>query len=110
MTEKLLIKHAVGGRTFVDSSKEPADYRLELSEQGWKLILNREYDATIEEICRWKDELNLFLFQKEEGEPEKKIWFYVEQGAVSYDQEQQQLTIVGSSRIEYVPERFGDLA
>ncbi|WP_400162687.1 hypothetical protein ACAF76_004380 [Brevibacillus sp. TJ4] len=109
LQERLLIKHAVGGRTFIDTSIEPADYRLEQSEHGWKLVLHRNYDEIMAEICKWKDELNLFLFLREEGEPEKKIWFYVEQGAVSYDSEQQRLTIVGTSRIEYVPERFGEM-
>lgn len=106
MKETLLVKHAVGGRTFIDSSKQDVDYRVERGEAGWLFRLNVPFDAVVEEILQWKDELNVFLFHEAEGELTKKTWFYVKDNPVQYDPENGCLTIMAEAQIEYVPERF----
>lgn len=106
MKETLLVKHAVGGRAFIDSSKQDVDYRVDKVETGWMFRLNVPFDAVVEDILNWKNELNVFLFHESEGEPTKKTWFYVKDNPVHYDHESQCLTIVAEAHIEYVPERF----
>ncbi|MED4781505.1 hypothetical protein [Brevibacillus choshinensis] len=106
MKETLLVKHAVGGRTLIDSSKLDVVYRVEKVEAGWLFSLNVPFDAVVEDILNWKDELNVFLFHESEGEPTKKTWFYVKDNPVKYDLEKHCLTIVAEAHIEYVPERF----
>jgi len=107
MKETLLIKHAVGGRTFLDSHKQACEYRVEETKTGWKVQVKKTFDANIAEILKWKDELNLFLFQEEPGKPILKIWFYVHSGPVTYDHEAGELTVVADSRIAYIPDSFG---
>ncbi|MCM3081709.1 hypothetical protein [Brevibacillus invocatus] len=109
MKETLLIKHAVGGRTFLDTDKQPVAYQWEQSGTGWRLIVHKLSKASIEQILTWKDELNLFLFQQVPGEPMKKIWFYIKEGQVMYDEAKEELTIEADSRIEYIPDTFGSL-
>ncbi|MBY0051008.1 hypothetical protein P4U99_26140 [Brevibacillus agri] len=110
MKETLLVKHAVGGRTFVDSSRQAVAYQVQQAGEGWKFVLSGVPVAVLEEILKWKDELNVFLFQEEAGQPVKKIWFYVKDGPVTYDAAAEQLTIAAESRIEYVPDKFGSSA
>ncbi len=106
MKETLLVKHAVGGRTFIDSSKHDVAYLLEKAGTGWLFRIDVPFDAVVEEILQWKEELNVFLFQEAEGEPTKKIWFYVKDNPVEYDHVNHCLTITAEANIEYVPERF----
>jgi len=106
MKETLLVKHAVGGRTFIDTSRGNVEYRVERGETGWKFALYLPFDAAVEEVLKWKDELNVFLFHEWEGEPTKKTWFYVKDNPVEYDHASQCLTITAETCIEYVPDRF----
>jgi hypothetical protein len=103
MQETLMMKHAVGGRIFIDSSKQTVEYVWEPSEAGWKFVVNTPMNGEIEELLRLKTELNVFVFQQVEGQPMKKIWFYVHEGPVTYDADQAQLTVYARSRIEYFP-------
>lgn len=106
MKETLLVKHAVGGRTFIDTSKHSVEYKLEGAGEGWRFILNTPLDSNIEEILKWKSELNVFVFHEFDDQPTKKVWYYVKDGPVAYDPQNEQLTIVAASRIEYVPDLF----
>ncbi|MFF2481176.1 hypothetical protein [Paenibacillus sp. NPDC058071] len=109
MIETLLIKHAVGGRTFVDSGKEPVAYLAQANGDVWTFAIEVTYGQTIEELLKWRKELNVFLFQTDEtGErPVTKIWFYVNEDTVRYDLSGQRLTFEAKSRIVYVPDSFG---
>lgn len=106
MKETLLVKHAVGGRTFIDTGKEAVAYELEPAGEGFRFRITGLQGALVEEIMKWKDELNVFLFQDEPGQPTKKIWFYVKDGPVTYDAASSQVTIIAKSRIEYIPDHF----
>ena len=107
MKETLLIKHAVGGRTFIDTGKQPREYRVESDGASFKFTVKAPMDRSMEELLEWKQELNVFLFQEFDDRPTKKIWFYVNDGSVHYNAEREQLTIVAQSSIEYVPDLFG---
>lgn len=105
MKGRLLIKHAVGGRTFVDSAKTGTAFEAkERGDGGWT------FDAAVDaaaaaEIVRWREELNVFVFE-EDREPVVKHWFYAEPGSVSYDAASGRLKLEASSRIEYVPDTY----
>jgi len=107
MKETLLVKHAVGGRTFIDSGKHPVPYEVKEKNGGWTFTVEMPMNGQIGEILRWKNELNVFLFTEIEGEPTRKSWFYVADGPVEYDEQRERLTIQARSRIDYVPELFG---
>ncbi|ALS22933.1 MULTISPECIES: hypothetical protein [Paenibacillus] len=106
MKETLLVKHAVGGRTFIDTGKQSVEYKLEQSGDNYKFTLSVPPDSNVEEILRWKSELNVFVFYESDDQPTKKVWFYVKDGPVAYDPQNKQLTIVAQSKIEYVPDLF----
>ncbi|WP_248925339.1 hypothetical protein [Paenibacillus hamazuiensis] len=99
---QLLIKHAVGGRTFIDSKKDPVPYSVEASPEGWMFTVQTTWNDDVREIIRLKDELNVFIFEETERGT-KKTWYYVKDGRVSYDGTSGKLTLFAGSRIEYFP-------
>jgi hypothetical protein len=106
MKETFLVKHAVGGRTFIDTGKTPLNYEVEPQGTGWKLTVDIGMDEQVQEILNWKDELNVFIFEEFEDQPTRKNWFYVNEGPVEYDAKLERLTIIAQSKIEYVPDAF----
>ncbi|MFD2670166.1 hypothetical protein [Marinicrinis sediminis] len=112
MKETLLVKHAIGGRTFLDSDRDGFPYELRQEGDRWHLSIRigdstQIEDAQVEELLVWKSELNVFLFQEDSDQPVQKRWFYVEKDAVHYDAEQQILVIEAASSISYTPDTFG---
>ncbi|WP_261304962.1 hypothetical protein [Paenibacillus andongensis] len=107
MKEALVVRHSVGGRTFIHTEQQPMEYSVTRMDQGWRIALILTQDVDIQEILRWKQELNVFLFREYEDQPTHKIWFYVKEGPVTYDVQLKQLTIFAESRIEYIPNEFG---
>ncbi|WP_082651731.1 pirin family protein [Gorillibacterium timonense] len=106
-SEKLLIKHAVGGRTFLDSSKNPSiRYKVEPEGEGWLFLVEGAPSEAIEQIVEWREELNVFIFRDDLDRPTEKCWYYVQNGPVHDDQPSGQLTIHAKSRIEYIPDEF----
>lgn len=106
MKEVLLLKHAVGGRTFYHTGQQPLPYQVTPAGPGWTITLDAPLDADMQELLQWKQELNVFVFQEFDDHTTKKIWFYVDGDQVSYDVGTGQLTIHAASRIEYVPTEF----
>lgn len=106
MKQTFLIKHAVGGRTFIDSSKQDIRYEVSPQGEGWLFTVDVPHSDTVEEILALKDELNVFIFREYKDKPTLKIWYYVENGTVRYDEEQGRLTIAASSCIEYYPHEY----
>lgn len=107
MRETFIVKHAVGGKIYIDTGKRPADYKLEqTADGGWRFTVKMPDGEAVEEILRLRQELNVFVFREEEGEPTVKTWFYVGDGPVAYDPAAQELTIAAASRIEYVPDTY----
>ncbi|MCC2684067.1 MAG: hypothetical protein K0R75_966 [Paenibacillaceae bacterium] len=109
--ETLLIKHAVGGRTFIDTAKTPISYKAETvhamnGQKGCKFVVDNVPDELGREILVWKEELNVFLFRDYENAPTRKLWFYVLNGPVEYDAANRRLSIMAQSSIEYVPDHF----
>lgn len=102
---RLLIKHAVGGRTFIDSSKTPMIYELVEKENAWRIDVQIEPSPMLNEILKWHNELNVFLFQ-ESIQPVKKIWFYVKADGVEYDRASHVLSIKADRRLEYIPDEY----
>ncbi|CAG7644469.1 hypothetical protein PAESOLCIP111_04712 [Paenibacillus solanacearum] len=109
MKETLLIKHAVGGRTFIDTGKQPVEYRVESDGTSFQFTVKAPPDRTMEELLEWKQELNVFLFREFDDRPTAKIWFYVKDDSVHYDPERELLIIEAQSSIEYVPDLFGGM-
>ncbi|MDD9266850.1 hypothetical protein ACFPES_07365 [Paenibacillus sp. GCM10023248] len=105
MKEQFLVKHAVGGRAFIDTAKQPVDYTWKQVGDQWIFTVKAEKEQ-VAELLKWKDELNVFIFQAFENQPTRKVWFYVGDDAVRYSEEQGELTIVAVSQIAYVPEQF----
>lgn len=107
MKEQFLVKHAVGGRTFLDTNQTPVPYTCKQEGDAWVFAVELPRNEAVEDILRWKEELNVFLFRTYADQPTKKIWFYVKDGPVDYDDAAGQLRITAQSRIEYVPDSFG---
>jgi hypothetical protein len=100
------VKHAVGGRMFIDSNKQDVPYTLVPQGDGWRFTVNVPWSAVIEELLAHKEELNVFVFKEYDDQPTLKTWYYVKDGPVEYDAGQSSLTIVADSRIEYYPHEF----
>jgi hypothetical protein len=105
MKEVLLVKHAVGGRTFIHTGNNPLVYSVTNQGEGWRFTIKTGLNENVQEILKWKKELNVFLFQDFDDQPTKKIWFYTK-GLVDYNEQAQELSIEAESKIEYVPDEF----
>lgn len=106
MKQTFLVKHAVGGRMFIDSSKQNVPYTLVPEKEGWKFTVQVPWSEAIEELLALKTELNVFVFQEFEDKPTLKTWYYVNKGPVEYNSEHTSLIIVADSRIEYYPHLY----
>lgn len=109
MKETFVVKHAVGGKIFIDTGKRAVPYKLEeKADGGYRFTVSTPRGPEIEELLKLAHELNVFVFRdySEENEPTVKTWFYVNEGPVAYDDEKQELTIEAQSKIEYVPDRY----
>ncbi|MCI3926877.1 hypothetical protein MO973_42570 [Paenibacillus sp. TRM 82003] len=105
MEGRLLIKHAVGGRTFLDSAKTGTAFAAaEREDGGWAFETIASAEVA-KEILRWREELNVFVFE-EKRDPVVKHWFYAEPVSVAYDEATGTLRLGASSRIEYVPDTY----
>jgi hypothetical protein len=104
---RLLVKHAVGGRTFIDSARTPVHYELIEAGTGWCLdvTIPDELQDPLQELLRWRHELNVFLFE-EFLQPVKKHWFYVLDNGVHYNDESRRLRIRIHHRLEYIPDTY----
>lgn len=106
MKETFIIKHAVGGKIYLDTSKRALDYRIVPAGEGWHIAVQVPFGDEIREILDVKKELNVFLFREYDDRPTLKTWYYVSDGPVDYDEERGILTITAASSIEYVPDHF----
>lgn len=106
MKQTFLVKHAVGGRMFIDSNSQDVPYTIVSYGEGWRFSVNVPWSGKIEELLACKDELNVFVFQEFDDQPTLKTWYYVKDGPVEYDTDKSSLTIVAASRIEYYPHQY----
>lgn len=106
MKQTLLVKHAVGGRMFIDSNKQAVPYTVVPHGDGWKFTVSVPWSGAIEELLACKNELNVFIFREYDDQPTLKTWYYVKNGPVEYDSDQASLTIIADSRIEYYPHLY----
>lgn len=106
MNETLLIKHAVSGKVYVDTRKQPVPYDVSAADSGWRFRVTLADGEPVRHLLRHKTELNLFLFHEPENGPVRKTWYYVKDGPVDYDARQSLLSIRAGSRIEYLPDDY----
>lgn len=105
--ERILVKHAVTGRMFVNSGADDVIYELERSENGSAVLTIRGISPWLaEEILGVQRELNVFHFEEPPGLPPVKHWFYVGEHDVSYDEASSTLTIRAGSAITYKPDEY----
>jgi hypothetical protein len=100
------VKHAVGGRMFLDTNKEAVPYTLTPQGEGWLFTVHVPWSEKIAELLAHKQELNVFIFKEFEDQPTLKTWYYIKDGPVEYDSDQESLTITADSRIEYYPHEY----
>lgn len=106
MKETFLVKHAVGGRAFIDTGKHPVPYTYEQQGEQWVFRVQIDQPERIAELLKWKNELNVFVFQEFENEPTRKLWFYVGDDSVQFAEDKGELTILATSHITYIPDQF----
>lgn len=110
MADRLLIKHAIGGRTFADSAKQEIGYELERRGDGWRFAVRMPTgaaaDADVQELLRLKNELNVFVFRTLDDGRAEKTWYYTGDGDISYDGSSRELTIEAGREIRYLPSDY----
>lgn len=106
MIQTLLVKHAVSGRIFIDSSQETVEYEVMPNGEGWLLSIAIPWQSKLEELMLVKEELNVFIFYQAPNEPTLKTWYYVKEGPVQYDHLHSRLLIHTQSKIEYYPHEY----
>ncbi|MGG1634628.1 hypothetical protein [Paenibacillus sp. NRS-1760] len=106
MKQTFLVKHAVGGRMFIDSNKLEVPYTLVPQGEGWRFTVSVPWSESIEELLAHKAELNVFVFQEFDDKPTLKTWYYIKDGPVEYNADENSLTIVADSHIAYYPHEY----
>ncbi|MGO4545252.1 hypothetical protein AB4Z29_10660 [Paenibacillus sp. 2TAB23] len=106
MKQTFQVKHAIGGRMFIDSNKHGVPYTQEAQGQGWRFTAHVPDGPMLQEVLAHKHELNVFIFQEYEDQPTLKTWYYIKDGQVEYDADKGILTIIADSRIEYYPHEY----
>jgi len=105
MPERVLVKHSVTGRMFVNST-EGLTYSFD---KKGDLTLITIYGVSADKgaaVVEHKSELNVFRFEEPEAGPIIKHWYYVGENPVSYDEAEQCLTLSVQSEIEYRPDQY----
>ncbi|WP_054025547.1 hypothetical protein [Bacillus sp. FJAT-28004] len=106
MKQTFLVKHAVGGRMFIDSNKQEVPYTLVPQGEGWRFTVSVPWSEVIEDLLAHKTELNVFVFHEFDDQPTLKTWYYVKDGPVEYDADENSLTIFADSHIAYYPHEY----
>jgi hypothetical protein len=107
MGETLIIKHAVGGKVFIDTAKHPLPYEVDEKTDGsCRITVRTEWNELVEELLELRRELNMFLFREYKDRPTVKTWYYVSEGPVEYNKEKRELSVTAASKIEYVPDDY----
>ncbi|RXT15408.1 hypothetical protein [Ammoniphilus sp. CFH 90114] len=97
--EHMYIRHTVGGRLFLDTKKHNVNYSLQFLDEKWAITIHILDRRMAEAIVDHRDELNIFVVT--EGQTSQKSWYYTRYGNVKYDQENQELTIIADSKMDY---------
>lgn len=107
MKETVMVKHAVTGRELLNNNKHSFTYEFAtLPEGGFRMTFHHAPEEIVEDIIRLQNELNLFRFELPEDAPQIKHWYYVKEGGVHYQADQQQLIIEAASEIVYLPSEY----
>ncbi|MDO3408326.1 hypothetical protein QWJ34_00945 [Saccharibacillus sp. CPCC 101409] len=105
--DRILVKHAVTGRMFVNSGADDVTYTLERSAEGGAILSIRGIPPWLAEDIRGvRRELNVFHFEEPPGLPPVKHWFYVGEKDVVYDEASSTLTIETGAEITYKPDEY----
>ncbi|WP_172198495.1 hypothetical protein [Saccharibacillus qingshengii] len=106
--DRILVKHAVTGRMFVNSGVDDVTYTLErLEENGAAVLEIRGISPwAAEDIRSVQRELNVFHFEEPPGQPPVKHWFYVGEHDVVYNEATSTLTIRTGAEITYKPDEY----
>ncbi|SDW09511.1 hypothetical protein [Paenibacillus sp. CF384] len=107
---RFLIKHAIGGRTFVDTQDNPhIQFEVKDQDTGRKQItvyIPMEMEMEIHELLKWRQELNVFIFDELENGLQQKTWYYSGDGDLHYNETDRVLSISSSRDIRYLPSNF----
>ncbi|ANE45546.1 hypothetical protein SY83_03610 [Paenibacillus swuensis] len=105
MKKKLLIKH-VTGRMLFNTLSAGVSFDVEMAVEGW-IFTVQQVPADVADLVRgYKDELNLFYMEEENGVQYNKCWYYGRRTPdVRYDKADQVLTIGVDSRKAYTNEK-----
>jgi len=106
--ERILVKHAVTGRMFINSGTDDVTYELERSGEDGSCVLSIRGIAPwlAEDIRGVQRELNVFHFEEPPGTPPIKHWFYVGEHDVVYEEATSTLTIRTGAEITYKPDEY----
>ncbi|AIQ11539.1 hypothetical protein [Paenibacillus durus] len=103
--ERVLVKHAVSGRTLL-SSTDGLTYAFDRAGGLTRLTICGVSTDKGSEVLTLKAELNVFRFEEPEGGPVIKHWYYVGDNPVEYDEASGCLVVTAQSEIEYRPDQY----
>lgn len=103
--ERVLVKHAVTGRTLL-SSEYGLAYNFEQNGGLTRLTIRGVTPDQGRQVLELKSELNVFRFEEPEGAPVVKHWYYVGDNPVEYDESTGSLTVTVEREIEYRPDQY----
>jgi hypothetical protein len=104
VVQNMYIRNVFGGKSLLDASEDNVQYKIQPFSGGWRFNMVIQDKLKANEILKCKDQLNIFVTEKQGDKVLRKWWYYSKDGRVDYNEEDNLLTILADSKMEYTPE------
>jgi hypothetical protein len=101
--QDLYIRNVFGGKALLEANKSGLsfDIRHVPESDGWHIKLHVEDVRIAEQVLNCKEELNVFVVEQREGEPQRKWWYPPAAETVRYDENTRELSFFAGKRLSY---------
>jgi hypothetical protein len=99
----MYIRNVFGGKSLLDAKRDNVQYEIQPVPGGWCFKIAIQDKLTLNEILKFKSELNIFVTEEQQGEPLQKWWYYPKDGRVEYSEQDKLLSIFSESKLAYTP-------
>jgi hypothetical protein len=99
--QNMYIRNVFGGKSLLDAKRDNLQYEIQAVPGGWSFKITIQDKLIVNEIVKFKSELNIFVTEEQQGKPIQKWWYYPRDGRVEYNEQDKLLTIFTDSKLAY---------
>jgi hypothetical protein len=101
--QNMYIRNVFGGKSLLDAKRDNVHYEIESVPGGWSFKIAIQDKLMINEILKFKSDLNIFVTIEQQDKPHQKWWYYPKDGRVEYSEQDKLLSILCESKLAYTP-------